>query len=71
MKLGLTSHQAFDFQRSRQAYDQGFMLWQQAAALPPTAALPLAPHPLRVSWKNPATLDPALAGEIGTVSVID
>jgi ABC-type oligopeptide transport system substrate-binding subunit/class 3 adenylate cyclase len=71
MKLGLTYHQAFDFVHSRQTYDEGFALWQKAAALAPAAVLPLAPHPLRVAWMDPATLDPAMAGEIGTISVID
>jgi oligopeptide transport system substrate-binding protein len=30
MKLGLTHHNAFHFQRSGEAYDQGFILWQRA-----------------------------------------
>jgi predicted ATPase len=30
MKLGLTYHTAFDFQQSRQAYQEGFTLWQRA-----------------------------------------
>jgi ABC-type oligopeptide transport system substrate-binding subunit/DNA-binding SARP family transcriptional activator len=47
MKLGLTYHTAFDFQRARQAYDEGFALWQRAGRMRP-AVLPPAPHPLRL-----------------------
>ncbi|MCB0193635.1 MAG: AAA family ATPase [Anaerolineae bacterium] len=67
MKLGLTHHQAFNFQQSRQAYRDGFALWQQANA----AQTPLAPapHALRTCWSTPYTLDPALVtdSESGTV----
>src|SRR5690606_31099553 len=30
VKLGLTYQSAFDFNQARQAYDEGFALWQQA-----------------------------------------
>ncbi|MCB0163448.1 MAG: AAA family ATPase [Anaerolineae bacterium] len=67
MKLGLTHHLAFNFQQSRQAYDDGFSLWQQAnvAQTPPAPA----PHALRTCWEAPYTLDPALVtdSESGTV----
>jgi ABC-type oligopeptide transport system substrate-binding subunit/class 3 adenylate cyclase len=71
MKLGLTYHQAFDFVRSRQAYDEGFALWQQAAVQPPAVLLPPAPHALRATALNPTTLDPARAGETSATSVIE
>ncbi len=32
MKLGLTYHTALEFQRARQAYEEGFALWQRAGA---------------------------------------
>ena len=63
MKLGLTYELSFDFQRARQAYEQGFALWQRAAE---TIAedLPPAPHPLRIRASNPTTLDPTIADNV-------
>ncbi|MCB9076027.1 MAG: AAA family ATPase [Anaerolineaceae bacterium] len=58
LKLGLTHHLAFNFQQSRQAYLDGFALWQQAS-FPQTPPAP-APHALRTCWVLPPTLDPAL-----------
>jgi oligopeptide transport system substrate-binding protein len=46
MKLGLTYHSAFDFRQARQAYEEGFALWQRAGQIEP-ASLPPAPHALR------------------------
>ncbi|NOZ28314.1 MAG: AAA family ATPase [Chloroflexi bacterium] len=66
MKLGLTYHNAFDFKRARQAYDEGFALWQRAGAVRPAA-----PHALRVLWSDPLTLDPTMADDVVSVSVID
>ena len=60
MKLGLTYDLAFDFHKSRQAYEQGFALWQQAGDVP-REDLPPAPHPLRLNTTNPTTLDPTMA----------
>jgi ABC-type oligopeptide transport system substrate-binding subunit len=59
MKLGLTYHSAFDFQGARQAYEEGFILWQRAGEVEPTILLPSVPHALRVFWDEPRTLDPA------------
>jgi oligopeptide transport system substrate-binding protein len=59
MKLGLTYHLAFDFPRARRAYEEGFVLWQQAS-IGQMAPLPLAPHPLRMTWYDPITLDPGM-----------
>lgn len=70
MKLGLTYHIAFDFRRARQAYDEGFFLWQRAAGVRP-ATLPPAPHALRLDQNEPQTLDPALAGDFVSITVID
>jgi ABC-type oligopeptide transport system substrate-binding subunit len=60
MKLGLTSDLAFDFQRSRQAYERGFALWQRAVDVE-WEDLPPALHPLRLNTTNPTTLDPTMA----------
>jgi len=70
MKLGLTYHSAFEFQRSRQAYDEAFALLQQAAAMEQVGPLPVAPHALRVSCKEPVTLDPSFAEDEGSIVVV-
>ncbi len=62
MKLGLTYHIAFDFEHSHQAYAEGFALWQQVEAEQPVVNLPPAPHPLRLAWQEPPSLDATLAG---------
>jgi ABC-type oligopeptide transport system substrate-binding subunit/class 3 adenylate cyclase len=62
MKQGLAYHTAFDYRRSRQAYDQGFELWQRAAEAHPATPPQTAPHDLRVSYfARPQTLDPGAA----------
>ena len=71
MKLGLTYHIAFDFPRARQAYEEGFALWQQAGELKLDAALPAAPHAFRTVWSEPQTLDPGLAIETNSILLLD
>jgi ABC-type oligopeptide transport system substrate-binding subunit/class 3 adenylate cyclase len=63
MKLGLTYDLAFDYQRARQAYEQGFALWQRTAQVQAQDMLP-APHPLRLPASDPTTLDPTLADDV-------
>ncbi len=70
MKLGLTHHSAFDFRQARQAYEEGFALWQKVDGVQP-ATLPPAPHALRVDWGNPATLDPTMANDMYSRGVIE
>jgi ABC-type oligopeptide transport system substrate-binding subunit/DNA-binding SARP family transcriptional activator len=70
MKLGLTHHSAFDFDQARQAYKRGFTLWQEMAGeLFPAAKLP-APHPFRVAWQDPPTLDPSMGGTNLTAPIV-
>jgi DNA-binding SARP family transcriptional activator len=69
MKLGLTYHTALDFRRSREAYDEAFVLRQRGGQTQrPRRA---APHTLRLSHAEPAGLDPALAFDTSTVPVLD
>jgi ABC-type oligopeptide transport system substrate-binding subunit/DNA-binding SARP family transcriptional activator len=65
MTLGLTHHSAFQFEKSRAAYAQAFALHQQAAATTPARSLPPAPHPLRISWFEPRSVDPGLSTGVG------
>jgi ABC-type oligopeptide transport system substrate-binding subunit len=62
MKLGLTHHLAFDFPNARRAYQEGFALWQRTDGEQATPEPP-APHPFRLTWFDPPTLDPTLAGD--------
>jgi ABC-type oligopeptide transport system substrate-binding subunit/DNA-binding SARP family transcriptional activator len=69
MKLGLTHHNAFDFQRAREAYQQGFSLWQRTSQAQPPVAPPPAPHALRVAW-HVFAIDPAVAEDFPSVEVV-
>ena len=70
MRLGLTYHNAFDFQQAREAYDEGFDLWQQSVRRPEHAP-GMAPHPLRMTWDTPPTLDPTMADDITSIGLIN
>lgn len=71
MKLGLIYHTMLDFPRSRQAYDEGFDLWQRASHAPRAAApVPPAPHALRLTAEKLYTLDPALAGDASQSEIV-
>jgi ABC-type oligopeptide transport system substrate-binding subunit len=71
MKLGLIYHTIFDFQRSREAYQESFTLWQRAGDQQPDAAPPPAPHPLRLNWANPSGLEGGRQGDIQSGAIID
>lgn len=74
MKLGLTYHNIFAFDESRQAYEEGFAEWQRVADSEYMTAksLPEAPHALRSpTYIPPATLDPASAHDGWSAFVID
>ena len=60
MKLGAAYHSAFDFERSRQAYDRAFALWEER----PAPAHPQAPHALRCWVQEPIRLDPTGSGNV-------
>jgi oligopeptide transport system substrate-binding protein len=68
MKLGLTYHNSFEFDKSRRAYEQGFILWQQAGMS--SDQLPPAPHALKVAYDEPPTLDPGRCTDQSSVSII-
>jgi ABC-type oligopeptide transport system substrate-binding subunit/class 3 adenylate cyclase len=71
MKLGLTYHTAFDFERAQEAYEEGFALWQKAGKVRPSAASAPAPHPLRlIESSQPRSLDPAMAWDAPSIHVI-
>lgn len=70
MKLGLTHHNAFQFRRAQQAYDEGFALWQRAAATPPTTPPPHVPHALRAWLRGCEILDPTMAKDDFSCGII-
>jgi ABC-type oligopeptide transport system substrate-binding subunit/class 3 adenylate cyclase len=59
MKLGLTYHTAYAFRESRQAYEEGFALWQQAVQAEPAVPPAPAPHALRMPWSD-GPIDPSV-----------
>lgn len=66
MKLGLTHHNAFDFRQAREAYDEGFQLWQRSFEIETDTPLPPAPHSLRLGGEEPRTLDPTMCNDISS-----
>ncbi len=71
IKLGLTYHMVFDFQRSRLAYQEGFALRQRIGEQQ-NRQLPPAPHALRMIWgTEPPTLNPTLAEDATSVGLIE
>jgi ABC-type oligopeptide transport system substrate-binding subunit/DNA-binding SARP family transcriptional activator len=71
MKLGLVYHTTFDFAEAHQAFEDGFAQWQRAGSRGARIGRPPAPHPLRIRWRSPYTLDPALSGDYVSSLVID
>jgi len=71
MKLGLVYHTGFDFEQARRAFEEGFAQWQQVGKQEPRMSRPAAPHALRIRWRSPYTLDPALARDYISHMVID
>jgi tetratricopeptide (TPR) repeat protein len=59
MKLGLTYHTAFNFKRSRGAYDEAFTMRQRESTSGKETLEP-APHPFRLVSTEPPTLDPSI-----------
>jgi ABC-type oligopeptide transport system substrate-binding subunit/tetratricopeptide (TPR) repeat protein len=70
MKLGLTHHDALQFEEARRAYDEGFALWQRGSTSPIAMPYPSAPHALRLVALEPVTLDPAFAVDRTSQEVI-
>jgi len=71
MSLGLTYHNAFEYGKSRQAYEEGFSAWQQADKAKPQIMLPPAPQALRITMLEPPTLDPSRSTDVESKDIID
>jgi ABC-type oligopeptide transport system substrate-binding subunit/DNA-binding SARP family transcriptional activator len=73
MKLGLTFHNALDFKLARQAYQEGFVYWQQIAdpKRHVQELLPPAPHALRVTAPEPRSLTPGVTPDLASHVVLD
>ena len=69
MKLGLTHHNAFEFDKSRRAYEQGFIYWQRVGKA--NGEIQPAPHPLKVVSGVPPTLDPSRAYDGESIAIIN
>jgi len=70
-RLALTYHNAFDFEQSRKAYDRAFALLQRASVARDGTAVQPAPHPLRLAWNDPPTLDSTQSGDTHSDLVIN
>ena len=66
MKLGVTYHNAFDYDQAQRAFQEGFQFWQKVSRL---AEADLAPQPLRTNWPPITSIDPVygmdFAGALG------
>jgi ABC-type oligopeptide transport system substrate-binding subunit len=60
MKLALTYHSAFDYERSRQAYEEGFVLGRMNIPRSGERVLPLTPHTLRLNVNWFVSLEPGM-----------
>ncbi len=63
MKIGITHHNAFQFEQSRLAYEKGFAYWQRSNTGQSQRKPPVAPHALRLASISPPTIDPGLADD--------
>jgi oligopeptide transport system substrate-binding protein len=70
MKLGLVYHTAFDYQKSHQAYEQGFALWQQEEKPKSTVRVKPAPHAFRTARSAPYSLDPTMTDHDDSSAII-
>jgi ABC-type oligopeptide transport system substrate-binding subunit/tRNA A-37 threonylcarbamoyl transferase component Bud32/dephospho-CoA kinase len=70
MKLGLIFHTTFKFNLSREAYREGFDLWQKTGAESIEGGLH-APQTLRTHWPTIITLDPAFANDMYSTGIIN
>ena len=71
MKLGVVYHNAFEFEQSRQAYEQGFVYWQRAGQVGRPGDRRPAPHPLRLPSIPPPTLDPGFTNDVTSGTFIN
>jgi len=69
MKLGLTYHTAFDYERSRAAYEEAFALRRHSKYVS-TAAEQAALQTLRFGFGEPPTLDPSIESDSASAMVI-
>jgi oligopeptide transport system substrate-binding protein len=70
MKLGLIFHTTFKFSLSREAYREGFDLWQKAGADSIESGRE-TPQTLKTHWPSIITLDPAFANDMYSTGIIN
>jgi tetratricopeptide (TPR) repeat protein len=71
MTLGGLYHTVFDFERSQQAYQDGFALWQRVEEEQRKVVLPPAPHALRMPWVSVKCLDLTATNMLPSGVIID
>jgi ABC-type oligopeptide transport system substrate-binding subunit len=68
MRLGLTYHNAFDYKRSQETYDEGFTRWQRLVPKLPNSSTGAV---LRINLYRPATLDPSQMHDSNSATLCD
>ncbi len=71
MKLGLTYHSAFDYERSNEAFEESFTFQRQSTVWSPPAILSQAQHPFRMASADVLTFDPGKHNDSNTSSILD
>jgi oligopeptide transport system substrate-binding protein len=71
MQLGLLYLSIFDFDKSRKAYQEGFIFWQRASESVHQRSPSSAPHPYRQAFGGFSTLDPTLIADEQSATVAD
>lgn len=71
MKLGVVYHSKFDFAQAHQAFEESFAQWQQASSQEQRAPQSPAPHALRIRWRSPYSLDPAMVRDYVSAMIVD
>lgn len=70
MKLGLVHHTNFDFDKARESFEASFTLWQQIGSDLPAYGSQKLTEEFRLDWLRPVSLDPALAPDTFSGSLV-
>jgi ABC-type oligopeptide transport system substrate-binding subunit len=73
MKLAMVYHNTFNFRGARVAFEEAFVAWQRASEEQQAlkAEHEQAPHPLRINFANPLTLDATRSVDAFSGAMVD
>jgi oligopeptide transport system substrate-binding protein len=69
LKLGMAYHANLEFERSRQAYAEGFRLWHLTYSSKSSFSFTPAKHPLRLTWLVPDQLNIISDDRVSTIII--